>query len=85
MGKAPLRRIVSRTAVTFSPHLSVPEYKITYWIEVLECGHEQIVYSNVLGPCEPTAVRRRCQECLAIVGKKKPNQSAGKDSERRSA
>jgi hypothetical protein len=75
MGKAPLRRVVARVQFEgFKPG--------TTWLETLECGHEQVAYLDwfwdekghlVQNP--PTAVRRRCPECLAMATKKKPNQS----------
>lgn len=82
MGKAPLRLIVKRLAVKVQPDSTNPNYIVTYWREVLECGHEQDAFSNDLRTSEPTAVRRRCPECL-IAAVKKPNQSVVLPREKR--
>lgn len=74
MGKAPLRLVVSRVEFGgFKPK--------TCWLETLECGHEQIHYldwcwneKSRLVQNPPSAKRRRCPECLAMV-QKKPVQS----------
>lgn len=82
MGKAPLRLVVKREAVLFAPNSHVPQYQLIYWIETLECGHKQEAHPSSIPRLEPTAVRRRCPECL-IAAVKKPNQSVVLPREKR--
>src|SRR5579883_2473460 len=85
MGKSPLRTVAQRVKhVTTDPN----GQNATYWIETLECGHEQAAFrpfrwdDGHLVNLEPTAKRRRCVECKAIAqGQKKPNQSVTLPSE----
>lgn len=63
MGKSPLRMIAERTSL----HKNV-------WKEKLECGHELVTFADFywdekshLINLQPTAKRRRCQECKEIA------------------
>lgn len=63
MGKAPLRLVAQRReTVQFLPS----GWKTKYFIETLECGHEQHSFLNSVSEITPSAMRRRCQECKAI-------------------
>lgn len=75
MGKAPLRLVAKREEFGgFKPG--------TTWLETLECGHEQIHYldwewkdMSYLVQRPPSAKRRRCTDCKALLASKKPPQS----------
>jgi len=60
MGKAPLRRIISRIPFDSNP--------TTTWIETLDCGHERLAYLEwkVLSLEIPQATHRRCQDCRTV-------------------
>ena len=75
-GKLRLLRIVrERIPVTFTPHAHVPMYRLTYYIEKLECGHETIYFPQ----CGPPTKRRNCGVCAlaASLPEKKPAVSVG--------
>ena len=75
-GKLRLLRIVrERIPVTFTPHAHVPMYRLTYYIEKLECGHETIYFPQ----CGPPTKRRHCGVCAlaASLPEKKPAVSVG--------
>lgn len=66
LGKAPLRLIASRAEVMPGK----------VWVEILECGHELTAYQSFLWDekahlinLEPSAIRRRCQECKIEAAK----------------
>jgi hypothetical protein len=87
LGKSPLRLVLKRTL----------KFRGCYQ-ETLECGHRVTTYQEFLWDdkahlvlLEPTAKRRRCQECKAVAASspaelpspKKPSQSVGRDEKRR--
>lgn len=84
MGKAPLRLVTARTKT----HPGV-------WNETLECGHEVAAFANFLWDekshlinLEPSAKRRRCQECKEIAAAlppKKPVRAEGLPGKKRAA
>lgn len=90
MGKAPLRLVRARDEVMPGK----------VWIESLDCGHKVTAYQEFfwddgahLVNLEPSAIRRRCQECKAIAAQsdrstlppRKPVQSVTNPKRRRAA
>ena len=73
-----LRLVVERLPQNFTPYKHVPEYRLTYYIETLECGHKVVSYPQ----CGPPTKRRNCGVCAlaASLPEKKPAVSVG-DSE----
>jgi len=83
-GKLRLLRIVrERIPVTFTPHLHVPMYRLTYYIETLECGHKTIYFPQ----CGPPTKRRHCGVCAlaASLPEKKPAVSVGENEQEKQA
>ena len=72
-----LRLVRERIPVTFTPHAHVPMYRVTYYIEKLECGHETIYFPQ----CGPPTKKRNCGVCAlaASLPEKKPAVSASAD------
>lgn len=54
-----LQKVVARLPKHFCPYRATPEYKLTYYVETLACGHRQFAY-----PPNHVAKRRNCTECL---------------------
>ena len=82
LGKAPLRLITKRELVEHVPYDHVPEYKVKYFLETLECSHIYTAY--VIDPGAPLAKRRRCIPCKTMLSKK-PSQSVGLDRKEKTA
>lgn len=59
-----LRAVLERRPVSFCPHAHIPEYRLTFYVERLACGHEIHTFPQA----DPlTAKRRVCQECAEQV------------------
>lgn len=57
-----LRAVVERLPRHFTPYKTAPQYKLTYYIEKLSCGHKRIYFPQT----GPMAKRRHCAECSAV-------------------
>jgi hypothetical protein len=70
-----LMLVVERLPRDFTPYAHVPEYRLTYYIETLECGHKVVSYPQ----CGPPTKRRNCGVCAlaASLPEKKPAVSVG--------
>lgn len=56
-----LQKVLERAPKTFVPYRTTPQYKLTYYLETLACGHQQFAY-----PPNHVAKRRNCIECLKL-------------------
>lgn len=69
-----LRAVVERLPQHFTPYKTASQYRLTYYIEKLSCGHERLYFPQA----GPMAKRRRCAECSAVSSlppKKSPQAS----------
>ncbi len=57
-----LRLVQERIPKHFTPHKHVPEYRLTYYVEKLECGHERFAFSH-----DCSAKRRHCGLCARAL------------------
>jgi hypothetical protein len=78
-----LRLVVERLPQNFTPYAHVPEYRLTYYIETLECGHKVVSYPQ----CGPPTKRRNCGACAlaASLPEKKPAVSVGDNEQEKQA
>ena len=78
-----LRLVVDRLPQNFTPYKHVPEYRLTYYIETLECGHKTIYFPQ----CGPPTKRRHCGVCAlaASLPEKKPAVSVGENEQEKQA
>ena len=53
-----LRLVIDRLPKHFTPFKTEPKYKLTYYVEKLECGHERFAFAH-----DSTAKRRHCGVC----------------------
>lgn len=56
-----LRAVVERLPRHFTPYKTASQYKLTYYIETLSCGHKRFYFPQA----GPMAKRRHCAECSA--------------------
>lgn len=65
-----LRLVIERLPKHFIPYQHWPQYKLTYYVEKLECGHEQFYFPQA----GPMSKRRKCAQCAfeATLPEKKP-------------
>jgi len=67
-----LRAVLERLPKTFTPYPHVPEYRLTYYVERLACGHERIYYPQA-GPMTKRRLCPICTEALqSALPQKKP-------------
>jgi len=78
-----LRLVVERLPQNFTPYAHVPEYRLTYYIETLECGHKVVSYPQ----CGPPTKRRHCGVCALArsLPEKKPAVSVGENEQEKQA
>lgn len=78
-----LRLVLERKPKHFTPYKSEPAYKLTYYLETLECGHQQFYFPQA----GPMTKRRHCAKCAfaASLPEKKPAVSvpAGIETQRK--
>jgi hypothetical protein len=65
-----LRLVVERLPKHFTPYRTEPDYKLTYYVEKLSCGHEHYYFPQA----GPMTERRKCAQCAleATLPEKKP-------------
>lgn len=68
-----LRAVIERLPQHFTPYKTAPKYRLTYYIEKLECGHERMYFPQA----GPMAKRRHCCVCASAssLPLKKPSAS----------
>lgn len=68
-----LRLVLERIPKHFTPYRQEPGYKLTYYVERLECGHERMYFPQA----GPMTRRRHCASCAlaASLPEKKPSSS----------
>lgn len=56
-----LQQVIERLPRHFCPYRATPEYKVTYYVETLACGHKVFSFPQA---GRQTAKRRNCAECV---------------------
>ena len=78
-----LRLVLERIPKKFAPYKQEPSYRLTYYTEKLECGHERFYFPQA----GPMTKRRHCGVCALArsLPEKKPAASVRMSAEEKQA